>query len=276
MNIAIIGWGSLLRNNKALNLSDGWKPDGPCLPLEFSYVSKNKLLTLAINPSSPMVQTPWALGSFNSLDSARASVAKLLKVNMEEIGFFSKCDERYNTETPSDMQKALLNWLLAKCIDKILWLNRRSNFQEITKLDFTLDTAFDYITGLGKNDALAMENYVISSPEQFETPLRDRLRKELGWRNLSDYREGFWLDKNTFIMCDEVNIEMVNREKYTAFGKESEEVPMLILEKAVKMMVKKDHKIMGEDRIPKLGIWLDDVKKLYTVQQLWLKEHKEN
>jgi hypothetical protein len=40
-------------------------------------------------------------------------------------------------------------------------------------------------------------------------------------------------------------------------------------------MVKKDNKIMGEDIIPKLGIWLDDVKKLYTEQQLWLREHEK-
>lgn len=275
MDIAIIGWGSLLGKNKALNLSNDWKGDGPSLPLEFAYISKSKSLTLALNPSSPIVQTHWALGSFDSLDTARESVARLSRAKIDEIGFLSKDDKSSSKKTSPEMQKELINWLVEKSLDKIIWLDRRSNFQEVTHLEFTLDTAVDYIMGLGKNEALAMERYVISTPEQIETPLRDSLRRELGWRNLSVYREGFWLDKNTFLMCDDVTIEMVNREKYGVYEKESEKVPMLILRSAVKLMVKKDNKIMGEDIIPKLGIWLDNVKKLYTVQQLWLREHEK-
>jgi hypothetical protein len=275
LDIAIIGWGSLLGKKKALNLSDYWKMDGPRLPLEFAYVSKSKSLTIALHSLSPNVQTPWASGSFDSLDAAIQTIAKLLRVNIDEIGFFSKDDKRFSKKISPEMEKELMNWMAEKRFDKIIWLDRMSNFQEVTHSEFTLDTAVDYIMGLGKNEALAMERYVISTPEQIETPLRDRLRRELGWRNLSAYKEGFWLDKNTFIMCDDVTIEIVNREKYGVYEKESEKVPMLILLNAVKLIVKKDNKIMGEDTIPKLGIWLDDVKKLYTVQQLWLREHEK-
>lgn len=274
MDIAIIGWGSLLHNNKALNISGDWKFDGPRLPLEFAYISKNKSLTLTINPVSPSIQTPWGLASFDSLNSAISSVASQLRVDVEEIGCFSKEKSGSKKMTPY-MENEMLNWLVEKNLDKVLWLNRRTNFQEVTGSEFSLDNAIDYVIGLGKNEALEMEENVISTPEQIETPLRDRLRKELGWRNLSVYREGFWLDKNTFIMCDNAIIEIVNREKYSIFEKESEQVPMLILENAVKMMVQKDNKIMGEDKIPKLGIWLDDVKKLYIAQQLWLMEHEK-
>ena len=275
MDIVIIGWGSLLGKKKTLNLSDGWKMDGPRLPLEFTYVSKNKSLTLSLNPLSPSVQTPWSLGSFNSLDTALKAVARLVRADIDEIGFFSKDDKCSSKRISPEIQKELINWLADKHLDKIIWLDRRSNFQDATNSEFTLDTAVDYIVGLGKNEALAMERYVISTPEQIETPLRDRLRRELGWRNLSVYKEGFWLDKNTFIMCDDVTIEMVNREKYGIYDNESEKVPMLILLNAVKLIVKKDNKIMGEDTIPRLGIWLDDVKKLYIVQQLWLREHEK-
>jgi hypothetical protein len=276
MDIAIIGWGSLLRSNKALNLSSSWKTDGPRLPLEFAYVSKSKILTLTMNPASPIVQTPWAVGSFDSLETAIASVARLFRVKTEEIGFFSKeGDENYRKETPPNMQKELLNWLIEKRVNKIIWLDRRSNFKEVTNSEFTVDTAVEYTATLGKNEALAMEKYVISTPEEVETPLRNRLRKELGWRNLSVYREGFWLDKNTFIMCDHVKIEMIKRERYSTYEKESEDIPMLILENAVKMLVKNDNKILGEDKIQKFGIWLDNVKELYIKQQLWLREHEK-
>jgi hypothetical protein len=228
-----------------------------------------------MNPASPIVQTPWAVGSFDSLGTAIASVARLLRVKTEEIGFFSKDDENYRKETPPNIQKELLNWLIEKRVNEIIWLDRRSNFKEVTNSEFTIDTAVKYIATLGKNEALAMEKYVISTPEEVETPLRDRLRKELGWRNLSVYREGFWLDKNTFIMCDHVSIDMIKREKYSTYEKESEDVPMLILENAVKMLVKNNNRILGEDKIQKFGIWLDNVKELYTKQQLWLKEHEK-
>ena len=76
-------------------------------------------------------------------------------------------------------------------------------------------------------------------------------------------------------MCDHVGIEMTKREKYSTYEKESEDVPMLILENAVKMLVKNNNRILGEDKIQKFGIWLDNVKELYTKQQLWLREHEK-
>jgi hypothetical protein len=228
VKIAIIGWGSLLRKNKTLNLLDGWKDDGPFLPIEFAYASKREFLTLVLNPSSPTVKTYWGLSSFENLEAAIETVAKFAGAKIDEIGFLSTDDKNYCNKISPEIQLPLMDWLAEKCLDNVIWLDTRSNFKDVTHLEFTLDAAVDYIMGLGKNEALAMERYVIATPEQIETPLRDRLRRELGWRNLSVYSEGFWLDKNTFIMCDNVSIEMANREKYGIYNKESEEVPMLI------------------------------------------------
>jgi hypothetical protein len=272
MKIAIVGWGSILRINKALNISDGWKEDGPYLPLEFSYITKSGILTLAITFGSPSVQTLWAQADFEDLQTAIKNLEKATRASLNDIGYVSNNDTSLHSsmETIDSIKK----WMKEKHIEVSIWLDRKSNFYKVTEVMFNEDNALDYIIGLPKNQSLSAERYVVNNPEQIETPLRKRLREELSWRNLSVYREGFWLDKNSFIMCDKVEIEMVKRETYSSHLEPSETVPMLILTNAVKMMVDNKNKILGEDKIEKLGLWLPDVKSLYQQQSLWLKERK--
>ena len=272
MKIALIGWGPILRNRKALNISGVWQNDGPHFPLEFAYISKSRLLTLVINPASPLVQTFWALSEFVSLEDAKISLGKLTRSDLNEIGFFSKIDGSRNANVRPKIIDELQRWIENKRFDAVVWLDRKSNFEEITELKFSDDHAIDYVYELAKNERLAAENYVVSTPEQIETPVRGRLRRELGWRNLSVYKEGFWLDKNTFIMCDDVDIEMVARDTSSGISGGSETVPMLIMTNAVKMVVDNNNKILGEDIIGKFGLWLEDVKNLYMKQKLWLKD----
>ena len=41
MNIAILGWGSLVPDPRGLPIADGWHQAGPVLPIEFSRISKD-------------------------------------------------------------------------------------------------------------------------------------------------------------------------------------------------------------------------------------------
>jgi hypothetical protein len=273
MKIAFLGWGSLLRNNKALKIAGEWQSDGPSLPLEFSYVSRSKLLTLAILPGSRAVQTFWALSDFQDVEVAREALKTLVKTELQNIGFISRTNENGNYRiAPEKIVQDLRTWVEQKELDAVVWIDFGSNFKETTEMDFNEDNVIDFITDLSKNDQLVAEKYVISNPEQIETIIRRRLRTEFGWRNLSEYRNGFWLDKNTFIIADSVDIKMVKRKAEGAPIDQLEKIPMLIMTNAAQIIVDKNNKLLGEDIKPKFGLWLDNVKHIYKEQKLWHKE----
>jgi len=56
MEIAVLSWGSLIWNPKALRINRCWKIDGPLLPIEFARISKKWPLTLVIYPYASEVQ----------------------------------------------------------------------------------------------------------------------------------------------------------------------------------------------------------------------------
>jgi hypothetical protein len=272
MEIAFIGWGSLLRNKNALNVAGKWQSDGPCLPLEFAYVSKSKILTLAIVPGSCAVQTFWARSGFQEVEVAREALKRLVKSELQNIGFFSRINASSNCRVAPEIIRDLRTWVEQKGLDAVVWIDRGSNFKEAVKMDFNEDRVVDFIIGLSKNERLAVEKYIISNPEQIETTIRRRLRTELGWRNLSEYRTGFWLDKNTFMVADNIDVEMVQRKAEGTPNDKVESVPMLIMTGVTQIVVDNKNKILGEDRKQKMGLWLEDVKKLYKEQKLWHKE----
>ena len=71
---------------------------------------------------------------------------------------------------------------------------------------------------------------------------------------------GFWLDKNTFIMADKAKIKKAKRKSYKSY-QEVEEAEMLVLTNAVEITVDSKGVIVGEDKLPNLGLWLDHVNR---------------
>ena len=180
MKIAIIGWGSLLRYKKALEIDGEWQGDGPFLPLEFSYISKNKLLTLAILPGSRGVQTLWALSNFHDIDDAMKALKMLLKTELENIAFISRTNENDNYRITPEIVQDLLTWAEQKELEALVWVDFKSNFKQTTEMDFNEDNVIDFINDLTKIEQLAVEKYIINNPEQIETTIRQKLRTEFG------------------------------------------------------------------------------------------------
>jgi hypothetical protein len=109
---------------------------------------------------------------------------------------------------------------------------------------------------------------VCNAPEQIDTKIRQRLKTELGWRTLTEYRNGFWLDNNTFITADGTHIQTAERKVHgTPYGK-IEKAQMLILTNAVEMIVDKGSKILGLEKRQKFGLWLDVVNRVMREREL--------
>ena len=71
MNIAILAWGSLIRDPRDLQIRDAFTPRGPRLPLEFCRVSSGGRLTLVIDEAhGAACATYVAQSAFNDLDAA--------------------------------------------------------------------------------------------------------------------------------------------------------------------------------------------------------------
>ena len=211
------------------------------------------------------------ISNFEDLKNAKVTFGKIAKSKMENIGFFSKIEKTSNCRVAPKIIADLKVWIDKKGFDAVVWNDRGSNFKQMTEMDFNEDNVVDFVTDLGKNARLLAEKHVISTPDQIETPIRQRLRIEFGQRNLSQYRTGFWLDKNTFIVSYGVGIKnFLRKAPGDALGR-SEKVPMLIMKNVTQMVVDNNNKILGEDRYKRLGLWLEDVKKLYKEQELWHK-----
>ena len=67
MNIAILGWGSLVPDPRGLPIAGGWHQGGPILPIEFSRISKDGqragCLTLVIDEAHGSEVAPCYQGT---------------------------------------------------------------------------------------------------------------------------------------------------------------------------------------------------------------------
>lgn len=70
MNIACLGWGSLLWKPGALPVSGDWHADGPSLPIEFSRIGDSGELATAVCINAPLVPVFWTKLAVDTLEQA--------------------------------------------------------------------------------------------------------------------------------------------------------------------------------------------------------------
>ena len=89
------------------------------------------------------------------------------------------------------------------------------------------------------------------------------IKNQLGWSSFDECKEGFWLDEYTFIKAEKSSLKMVNRATSGFSLEKIETAPMLILTDVVEMLVDKNGKILGIERIKKFGLWLDALGRIF-------------
>ncbi len=182
MNIAIIGWGSLVWDPRELPIKSGWKSDGPQLAVEFAHVSSDRRLTLVLDGGVPPVTTYWALSTAQTVSEAREQVRVREGTIARLIG---STPVTGGAEAATEVVTTIEQWRKRQGLDAAVWTNLAGNFAEKTGQPFTSEHVIRYLLSLPSRERRAAEEYIRRAPLQTQTPLRQIIEQRLGWRPLS-------------------------------------------------------------------------------------------
>jgi hypothetical protein len=178
MNIAYLGWGSLIWNPGDLPITGGWLHGGPILPIEFSRISKDDRLTLVIDGVNGVpVETCFAYCACSDVLEAIEKLRIREGASGKYIGHVVTADSHVESYM-SPYHGQIAEWGREMNIDVVIWTALPSNFVEKTNSPYTADNALKYIINLqGKAMYHAIE-YIDNAPDIVMTPFRNRFMEK--------------------------------------------------------------------------------------------------
>ena len=181
MQIAIIGWGSLIWRPGSLQLRTLWRLDGPVLPVEYARISNDGRLTLVIHPASGNQTTLWAESSSEDIGKARENLRER-EGTISRLIHSGTATGEFSEGTSDSVRHAIAKWLAAQPdIQACIWTGLTSNWKEMRKCDFSVADAIRYLEKL--TDTTRAREYIQNTPGQIQTAARIAARTELGWRD---------------------------------------------------------------------------------------------
>jgi hypothetical protein len=186
VEIAVIGWGSLIWCSGSLRIKTKWRTDGPVLPIEFARVSEDDRLTLVIHPGSAPQPTYWALSELDELKAARRNLKKREGCSLTAIHYFPLDND--SPSIPPEVEAELVAWLPKhKGAESVIWTALETNWEDkFDKRAFSVDEAVRYLDKLDEERKQAKatfdraKEYVQNAPPSIQTEVR-RLMREKGW-----------------------------------------------------------------------------------------------
>ncbi len=190
MNIAVLGWGSLIWCPGNLRIRTRWRPDGLLLPIEFASISQDDRLTLVIHSGSTDQPTYWAFSEFTTLSEARDNVCIREKSNSSDIHHVLQDGSAADGAT-ADIVRKMTEWLARhKDVGAVVWAGLPSNWREKRGRDFTPEDAVNFLLELEaeRDQAKATygcaREYVTNTPATVDTAVRKAMRSR-GWGDAS-------------------------------------------------------------------------------------------
>ncbi len=145
MNIAYLGWGSLIWKAGSLKTAGLWEKDGPLMPIEFARISNDKSLTLVLYPGAREVQTLWARAIPKDLASAIHDLRRRERTRKENIGFVCIPEGIKHSTVIPDACAHIETWAKHQELDAVVWTDLSSNFKRETGLEFSHNNAVKYL-----------------------------------------------------------------------------------------------------------------------------------
>lgn len=176
MKIAILGWGSLIWDQRDLPTLGVWQKGGPVLPIEFSRISSDGRLTLVIDEKNGVpVKTRYVESGSGTLGQAIEDLRKREGTSKSMIGVVSQ-----TINIPKSGSDTIKGWADEHKWDAMIWTGLPSNFEDIKNVPFTVENGLTYLRGLAGEKRGKAREYIDRAPEEVVTPLRRELATK-GW-----------------------------------------------------------------------------------------------
>ena len=182
MHIAILGWGSLLWDER-LEFDDHhapWELDGPNLEIEFSRISQTRggALTLVVDPANgASCRVAHARSKRRDAEDAICDLRSREGTTRANIGTHF-ADGSLNQSKDPSTHAAIKAWANAKAIDVVIWTDLPSNFQKVCGCPFSITNAVAHLQALEGGAKSGAAEYVWRAPAFVNTPLRSTLQAE--------------------------------------------------------------------------------------------------
>jgi len=175
MKIAVLSFGNLMKRSKGIVTADGWKKNGPKLPVEFCRIAKAGHLALAISENNGVLNKSfYAQSNKKTLNDAIPEIAAREGISEELLGVVDVKNERANekaSNTPA-VTKEIVAWAKKNKFDAVIFNGLSQKFKDKINVPFSVGAAVNYVNGLsGKTRKLA-EDYIKGIPKEIQTPFR--------------------------------------------------------------------------------------------------------
>ena len=181
MKIAIIAWGSLVCDPRTLRIKGEWRNQGPRLQVEFSRVSKDGRLTLVVDDNDGVEVQTYCVQSFRSdLGDAIADLRDREGTIRKRIGFVEANNGNCSISEFSDqidISKEMLAWCKDLGFEAAVWTALPPQFEEQTKMVFSVDNAIAYLNGLPLSARKNALEYIEKAPKEIVTPVRQKIEQ---------------------------------------------------------------------------------------------------
>lgn len=176
MNIACLGWGSLIWKAGALPVKEDWHADGPRVPVEFCRIGDNGELATAICLNAAPVQVFWAPLAVANLAMACEALREREQIPAE------RSDGIGSLWISTAPVGPLSEWARSREIDALIWTGLPARSQSIEGRVPTLEEALHYLGTLTGEKAEHARDYLQRVPGQIDTPYRRAIIKGLHWQ----------------------------------------------------------------------------------------------
>jgi len=189
IRIGILGWGSLIwEDNREFDAwHDSWQFDGPILKIEFSRISTTRLgaLTLVIDPEHGYPTTvAWCLSKRTTVEDVISDLRRREGTTIQHIGY-SRVGEQSEDTDALEMEGSIVKWAREKSLGAVVWTALKSNFQEKTRIPFSVEASVTYVKTLDSPGRAQAAEYVRRAPEFVQTAVRSALLQEV-WFSKQD------------------------------------------------------------------------------------------
>lgn len=174
MKVAILGWGSLIKEPNGLQIVGGWRKGGPRLPIELSRRSQRRgHLTFVIDERHHRcLPTQYTFSRLMNLPNAIADLAWREGCPRRRIGYVQATEGR-RRRSRTAQGKQIRKWARAQKLDAAIWTDLPPKPGR-----FTVEAALRAWRQLPPETQEAARRYVRLAPKETDTDLRRRLRKE--------------------------------------------------------------------------------------------------